>query len=342
MPRDGLQFITIAAPASIRGPRRLLHALSVSQPMAADAVSPNLPVMLKRKPRRAAKPIPIGREDLGIWKLGVSRFDFRDPYHLAVSLPWPAFIAAMIGCWLAINLVFALLYVLSPGDVANAQPWSFSDVFFFSVETLATVGYGVMAPATLYGHIVSAAEIVTGTAVTAIVTGLLFVRFSRPKAKIIFADNVVVTTRNGKPTLMLRLAGGRVSIMTGASARLFVLLEEKTSEGSYFRRVHDLPLVQSFLPIFVMPWIMLHIIDETSPLYGHDADTLVAAKARIILAIEARDQALAAMVQDVKNYPATDVRFGMHYADAVTLDETGVATADLTRISLLEPDAPGP
>jgi inward rectifier potassium channel len=288
--------------------------------------------------RRPPKPIAVGRADLGIWKLGVQRFDLSDPYHLALTLPWPGFIAAMTGCWLAINLLFAVLYVLSPGDIANARAGSFSDVFFFSIETLATVGYGVMAPASLYGHIVSAAEILTGTVFTAIVTGLLFVRFSRPNAKIIFADSAVVSTRNGKPTLMLRAAGGRASIMTGATARLFVLLEESTSEGAFMRRVHDLPLVQSFLPIFVMPWLMLHVIDEASPLFGHDAATLVAAKARIILTIEARDQGLAATVQDLRNYPATDVHFGMHYADAVTVDETGTATADLSRISLLEPD----
>jgi inward rectifier potassium channel len=139
--------------------------------------------MANRLLRRPQKPIPIGREEFGLWKLGVPRFDLRDPYHLAVSLSWPAFVVAMIACWLAINLGFALLYVLSPGDVANARPESFADVFFFSIETLATVGYGVMAPATLYGHIVSAAEIVTGTAFTAIVTGLLFVRSPGPRPK---------------------------------------------------------------------------------------------------------------------------------------------------------------
>jgi inward rectifier potassium channel len=298
--------------------------------------------MSDRKHRRAPKPAPIGPGELGLWRLGARRFDLRDPYHIAVSLPWPGFILVMVGCWLAINLVFALLYVLSPGDVASARPGSFSDAFFFSIETLATVGYGVMAPATLYGHIVSAAEIVTGTAFTAIVTGLLFVRFSRPKSKFLFADDAVVTTRNGQPTLMLRMANGRLSIMTGANARLFVLLEEHTAEGAYFRRIHDLRLVQSHLPILVMPWTLLHIIDNSSPLHGLDAETLAAMEARFILTIEARDQALAALVQDIKTYPGARIRFGMRFAEAVTLDETGTATADLTRISLLEPDTEGP
>jgi inward rectifier potassium channel len=277
-----------------------------------------------------------------MWGLGIRRFDFRDPYHVTVSLSWPSFILAMVGCWLTINLIFALLYVLSPGDVVNARPGSFSDVFFFSIETLATVGYGVMAPATLYGHIISAAEIVTGTAFTAIVTGLLFVRFSRAKAKILYSDNPVITTRNGRPTLMLRFANGRLSIMTSANVRMFVLLEEHTTEGESFRRIHDLKLVQSHLPVFVMPWTVLHVIDKASPLHELDAEALVAAGARIIVTVEARDQTLSALVQDVKSYPADTIRFGMHFAEAVTLDGAGSATADLSRISLLDPDVISP
>jgi inward rectifier potassium channel len=295
--------------------------------------------MSKRKPRRPPKPLRVGQAEFGLARLGGPRFDLRDPYHLAVSMSWPAFVVAMIGVWLAINLIFALLYVLSPGDVANARPGSFGDVFFFSIETLATVGYGVMAPATLYGHIVSAAEIVTGMAFTAIITGLLFVRFSRPKAKILYADDAVVSIRNGSPTLMVRLANARASILTGANVRLFVLLAEETNEGTRFRRIHDLHLLQSHLPAFIMPWTLIHVIDEASPLLGHDAQSLAAADARVFVTIEARDQALAAQVQDMKDYPAAHIRFGMRFANAVTLDETGRSTADLSRIALLEPDS---
>ena len=273
-----------------------------------------------------------------MWQLGVPRFDFSDPYHLAVSLSWPAFIVGMIGLWLAINVLFALLYVASPGDIANARPGSFSDMFFFSVETLATVGYGVMAPVTLYGHIVSAAEIVTGTAFTAIVTGLMFVRFSRAKAKILFADNALVTVHNGDPTLTLRLANGRNSIMTGATVRLYILLAEETAEGTFFRRAHDLRLSQSQLPLFVMPWTLFHKIDEQSPLFGYSRDNPPGPGTRLFLTVEAHDQTLAATVQDMKDYTVDTIRFGMRFADTVTIDERGHATADLSRLSLMEPD----
>jgi inward rectifier potassium channel len=292
----------------------------------------------KKRSRRQLKPIAIGLPEFGISKLGVARFDIRDPYHLAVSLSWPAFTVAMLVCWLTINLIFALLYVLSPGAVANAAGGSFADVFFFSVETLATVGYGVMAPDTLYGHIVSALEIVTGMAFTAIFTGLLFVRFSRPKAKIIAANDAVVTMHNGKPTLMLRIVNGRVTIMSSANVRLFVLLEEHTIEGKSFRRIHDLNLQQSHLPLFIMPWTLMHVIDDASPLHGHDAESLAHAQARLFLTVEARDHALAALVQDLVSYPVEHIRFGTRFADMVSQGETGSSTADLSRISLLEPD----
>jgi inward rectifier potassium channel len=295
--------------------------------------------MPSQKFHHQPRPIPIGRKEFGLSKLGASRFDWRDPYHLAVSLPWFGFVAAMLAFWLAINLVFASLYVLSPGAIANTATGSFADAFFFSIETLATVGYGVMAPATLYGHVVSAAEIVIGMTFTAIVTGLLFVRFSRSKAKIAYASDAVICMHNGRPTLMLRLINARVTVMSNATVRLFVLLEEQTAEGLSLRSIHDLRLRQSYQPMFIMPWTLIHTIDATSPLHGHDAATLAAAGARLFLSIEARDHALSALVHDIKDYPVARIRFGMRFADMVSRGEHGQATADLSRISLLEPDS---
>lgn len=273
-------------------------------------------------------------------KIGAPRFDIRDPYHFAVSLSWSAFFAGFLGIWACLNLLFAFLYFLDPGGVANARPGSFSDVFFFSIETLATVGYGVMAPGSLYTHIVSAAEIVTGTVFTAIVTGLLFVRFSRPRARILFAENAVITHHNGHPTLMIRFVNGRTTAMTSARIRLSVLLAETTAEGHFYRRIHHLPLEQSEVPLFVMPWTAMHRITPDSPLHGFDAASLARSDTRLFVTIDATDRVLAADVRDLRSYDASQIRFGMHYADAVTLDADGNAVADLTRLSLLEPDAP--
>jgi inward rectifier potassium channel len=294
--------------------------------------------MPSRDHRTGPRPVPIGRKEYGLSKVGASRFDPRDPYHLAVSLPWPGFAALMLTCWLGINLLFALLYRLAPGAIANTAPGSFVDAFFFSIETLATVGYGVMAPASLYGHIVSAAEIVTGMTFTAIVTGLLFVRFSRPKAKIAYADDAVVSRQDGHPTLMLRLINARVTIMSSANVRLFLLLDQHAQDGAVHRTIDELPLHLSHQPVFIMPWTLLHTIDLGSPLHGHDPASLAAAGARLFLTIEVRDHALAAVVQDIRDYAADHIRFGMHFVDMVRRDEQGRAIADITRISLLEPD----
>lgn len=273
-----------------------------------------------------------------MFKLGLRRYDLTDPYHLAVSLPWWGFTVALVGCWLAINLVFALLYWLGPGAVANARPGSVSDAFFFSIETLATVGYGVMAPANLYGHIVSATEIVTGMAFTAISTGLLFVRFSRPRAKFIYAEDAVITSHNCAPTLMVRFANGRLSILNNADVRMYLLLPERTQEGAIYRRVHNLKLTQAHLPVFVLPWTVMHPVDRSSPLFGHDAASLIDAGARLILSVEAHDVSLGAPVRDMKNYAAVEIQFGMHYADTVSQDGNGRTTADLSRVGLLESD----
>src|ERR1700722_5967918 len=219
-----------------------------------------VPAPMTQPRERRPRPKPVQQGPFRGVNMGAARFDWHDPYHLVVSLSWPAFVAVLIACWLSINLLFAFLYVLGPGDIANARPGSFADAFFFSVETLATVGYGVMAPVTTYGHVVSAAEIVSGTAFTAIVTGLLFVSFSRPKGRIVYADDAVVTTHNARKTLMVRAANGRMTLMTSAKARLFALVGERTTEGGFLRRIHDLTLMQSQLPLFVVPWVLMHPI----------------------------------------------------------------------------------
>ncbi|PPQ32894.1 hypothetical protein CCS01_15365 [Rhodopila globiformis] len=271
-------------------------------------------------------------------KKGASRFDMRDPYHLAVALTWPQFLATLLAIYLLVNIAFAALFWLVPGAVASARPHNFGDVFFFSIETLATVGYGEMYPATLYGHVIAAIEIVGGLGFTAIVTGLTFVRFSRPRAKLVFAANPVVATHNGKPTLMLRVGNGRLGVLLDAVAKLNVLLSVATPEGRHFRRAQELRLERAHLPAFPLTWTLMHVLDERSPLRGYDAGRVIAARAQLFVTIEARDPTLATVVHDIRNYTPDDIRFGMRYADAVIIAEDGTPVADLTRIGVLEPD----
>jgi inward rectifier potassium channel len=299
-----------------------------------DTQDPRVP--LEREPRKKAARIRFGSYEFE--KRGVSRFDLRDPYHLAVALTWPQFLAALLALYLLANVAFATLFWLKPDSVTNARPDSFADFLFFSIETLATVGYGDMHPATLYGHVVAAIEIVCGLAFTAILTGLTFVRFSRPRAKLIFATNPVVAVHNGRPTLMVRIGNGRAGLLLDAAAKLSVLIFETTAEGKPFRRAQELRLERSHIPVFPLTWTLMHVVDERSPLHGYDAARAIEADLRIFVTLEARDPTLATTVHDIRDYAPGDLRFGMRYADAVTMSKDGMPVADLARVGLLELD----
>ena len=180
------------------------------------------PIRPRSTPPRGEHRIRFGNYEAR--KRGVRGIDPRDPYRFAVALTWRHFIAAFLAAEFLLNLAFALLYLARPGTIANARPGSLTDAFFFSIETLATVGYGEMYPADLYGHVVSAAEIVTGVAFVAVVTGLIFVRVSRPKPCFRFADTIVVSRHQDRPTLMIRVAGDQPGILYDAKAQLSVLI----------------------------------------------------------------------------------------------------------------------
>ncbi|HVJ52824.1 MAG TPA: ion channel [Aliidongia sp.] len=290
--------------------------------------------------RRPHEPIPIRVGSLEISKTGTKRYDLNDPYHLAVTLSWPLFFLALLVIDLIINTVFALLYMAQKGSVANVRPDSFVDLFFFSIETLATVGYGVAAPATLYGHILASIEILCGLTFTAIMTGLIFVRFSKPKSKIVFADKAVVTTYNGVPTLMIRIGNGRVSLLADATARITAVVRADSPEGHVFRHAHELKLERDRLTLFVLTWTLIHPLDEHSPLHGLSRDWLTDHELWLVVLVEAVDHALGAQVHQIKDYTPETIRFGERYQDAVTIDAQGRTNVDMTRLSAVEPDDP--
>src|SRR5215469_7120950 len=293
-------------------------------------------ISIEREPAGGVARVRLGSYELG--KKGVSRFDLSDPYHLAVALTWPQFLAALLVLYLSVNVVFATLFWLVPGSVANARLGSFADAFFFSIETLATVGYGEMYPATSYGRLVAGSEIVCGLAFTAILTGLTFVRFSRPRAKFIFAANPVVAVHKRKPTLMVRIGNGRAAVLADARAQLNVLLNEITADGNVLHRAQELQLERAHIPIFPFFWTLMHVLDERSPLHGYDAARAIEASAQVFVLLEARDPTVATIIHDIHNYAPKDIRFGMRYADAVTTAADGTPVLDLTKIGALEPD----
>ncbi|WP_199099017.1 ion channel [Dyella sp. ASV21] len=259
---------------------------------------------------------------------GLMRRFWDDIYHFALTIRWPTFFGLAAAVFLALNTAFGALYQLGDHAIANKFPDDFSGAFFFSVETLATVGYGDMHPQTVYGHVVATLEIFTGMLSIALVTGLVFARFSRPRAKILFAEHPVIRRIHGQPTLMIRAANARQNVIAQASAELHLLLRESSPEGFRLRRIHDVKLMRDRHPVFMLSWSLMHVIDEQSPLHGLTPEALAAAEASLVLSIEGVDETTAQTMQARHQWSCRDWRWNHRYVDLVHDDEEGMAHID--------------
>jgi inward rectifier potassium channel len=288
----------------------------------------------KPEPKRPGKSSGISRRFGGrqVTLFGVRKYDFSDLYHLILTLSWPQFFTVVLLFYLAVNSLFALAFLASPDSIMNARPGSFADAFFFSIETLATVGYGYMNPHTAYGHTVAAIEILVGIMTFAVVTGLVFSRFSRPTARVIFSRNVVIDSFNGQATLMVRAANWRKNQILEASANLSFIRDETTSEGQQFRRFYDLPLVRSRSPAFAMTWTIMHTIDADSPLHGMTPEALRHCAANLAVTITGLDETIAQTVHARREYKASEILVGHRFVDLLSTGPDGDAQVDLRKI----------
>jgi inward rectifier potassium channel len=255
---------------------------------------------------------------------------FEDTYHKVLAMPWWQFFAYAAAGWVGVNLLFAVLFVLSPGCVSGAQPGSLEDAFYFSVQTLATIGYGAMAPASRYGHVIVVAEALVGTLGVALVTGVTFAKFARPTSRILFGAKAVVQMRDGVPHLVFRLANWRGNMVVEGQLRALVLRLQKTQEGDVIRVPHDLPLVRDRTALFALSWSPMHRIDETSPFWGGAAalERLRAEKAEIFLAFTGIDETIGQTIHARHNYKLDDLVYNARFADVLTIDDGGTRTID--------------
>ncbi len=245
---------------------------------------------------------------------------WQDFYHLCLTASWPKFYAAAALSFIAINVVFALLYSLEPSGIANLAPNNFWGYFFFSVETLATVGYGDMHPQSMYSHSVATVEVFLGMTGVAVFTGLMFARFSKPKPRILFSNRLVLSTFNGAPTLMLRAANARQNQIANATAKLHVLIQEVTLEGNKIRRIYDLELVRSDQPMFFLTWTLMHTITPSSPLYGFTSADMKAKSLIFLLRIVGFDESIAHEIHARKSYAYSDVVPDHQFEDVTVTD----------------------
>jgi len=265
------------------------------------------------QPSRRRQGITVHLGQTEVTKLGVPRYSRHDAFHLIMSLSWPQFFAGAVTVYLIVNLVFASVYALGNHAIANAQ--AYSDYFFFSVETLATVGYGNMSPATFYGHCVATVEIITGMLSMAVITSLVFARFSKPTARILFSRVAVIAPYNGTPTLMLRVANQRQSYILEANASVVLVRDEDTSDGHSLTRFYDLKLERARSPMFALSWLIMHRIDETSPLHGVTAQAIEEGDMRLAVTVSGIDETFAAGITTRYTYAHEDILFERRFVD---------------------------
>ncbi len=262
-----------------------------------------------------------------------------DLYHYLVTASWPALIGIIALAFIIANLVFAVGYYLD-GGVENARYRSFADMFFFSVQTMATIGYGKMVPVTLFSNILVSIEALTGLLALALMTGLVFAKFSRPTARVRFSRYVVVGPRDGTTSLMIRMANMRANRIVEANIHVVFARNETTVEGESIRRFHDLTMTRNRSAMFLLSWTAVHRIVEGSPLFGQTHDSLADSQPEIVVSITGLDETFSQTIHARHLYELDEIIWGARFADVLILHPDGSRSIDYTRFDDVEMLAP--
>ena len=297
---------------------------------------------------RRATPTRLSRTGASARRTFIVRGDdnpaWRDVYHNLLTMPWWAFIAVAAAVYMGANLLFAALYWPDTAGLAGARPRSFVDALNFSVETLGTIGYGAMSPHDGYTNALVAAEAFTSIFLTAVLTGLIFSRVSRPSARVIFSRVAVVVEFEGRPTLMLRAANQRANQMLEAEATLTLARRLITDDGVAMRVFDYMSLRRSRSPLFAISWTIMHVIDESSPLHGRDDAWLREIGAEFLLTVAGVDETSSQRVHARTSYVPDEIVWGRHFADIISPpDEAdGRWVIDYSRFHDVRPAEPRP
>jgi len=274
---------------------------------------------------------PASQDDTGIDVINAPQDVWGDVYHELLRAPWSLTLLAIAGMVLAIDVVFALAYLVT-GGVANARPGSFADAFFFSVQTLGTIGYGAMYPQTAAAHWVVTAESIASLFAVALATGIVFTKFSIPVAKLEFARSVVIYLQDGVRTLAIRLANRRGNFIVEAQVRVTLVRAETSKEGLFFYRLYDLPLVRDRSSALGRSWILLHRVVEGSPLATMSAESLRTADLELNVAVTGVDGSTYQTMHALYRYMPEDFRFGERFADMLSPKPDGRLELNYARL----------
>jgi len=263
--------------------------------------------------------------------IGLRRPWFGDLYYFMLRISWCSFLLGGVALYIAANAGFALLYLLQPGAIGGARPGSFADAFFFSVQTIATIGYGQLVPATLYANLLVTLETASGLMFLAIATGLVFARFSRPTARILFSRVAVIGPHDGRPRLSFRLANQRRNQILQAEVAATLVRDERTAEGVLIRRFYDLTLARYRSPVFALTFTVMHEIDRDSPLYGASAASLEAQNVELVVTASGIDETIAQRVHARTSYLPDEILWGHRFVDVIGWTEDGRRVIDYRR-----------
>jgi inward rectifier potassium channel len=269
-----------------------------------------------------------------------------DLYHWFLTIPWSGLFAAILGVYLAINLIFACLYVACGPEGLAGSNWldpgisflaRFQDAYFFSVQTFATIGYGKLVPNGMMANLLVTLEALIGLMGFAMATGLVFARFSRPTARVVFSDVAVINHHDKVPSFMFRMANLRANQIVESRVRVTLSQEETTAEGESYRTFYDMKLERASSPMFVMTWLVVHPIDEESPLYGLGLEDLKKAEAEIMVSMTGIDESFAQSIHARFSYTPEEILWDRNFADMIT-EQPGsdVVLVDMAKISQLE------
>jgi inward rectifier potassium channel len=284
-------------------------------------------VARKQKHTKAQRLLDVRGRPL-IQRRGVKRTSLAaDAYHLLRTTTWPRILGLFFALFVVSNLVFAAAYDLAGAKVSNAH--GFLDDVWFSVQTIATIGYGYLAPEDHVANTIVAIESFYAIILTALVTGVFFARFSTPSARVIFGKVALITNYDGQRVLMFRMANERTTAIVEATVRLYLLREEILPDGEVTRRVYDLHLRRSTQPVFALSFLCVHVIDDRSPLYGVTARQLRETEVNLVVTLTGIDDQLASSVHSRWLWTWNDIQFDRRFADMFAKDEHGHRILDL-------------
>ena len=283
--------------------------------------------MEKPPGRRHPRLVPR-RKPPEVVRIGHRTAWLSDLYIHILAMPWAPLTGCVVIFYMLSNLLFAGIYYANRDGIENAH--SFADMFFFSVQTMATIGYGKMEPDTFLAEVMMSIEALTGLIGLAMVTGLVFAKFSRPSARVRFSKVAIVANRDGIPSLQFRMANMRANRIVDASARVIFGRQERTLEGEEMRRFYDLKLQRERNAMFIYSWTAIHPITEDSPISGLTVEAMEASRAEVIVSMIGLDETFAQTVHARHIYQPKEILWGHRFVDILQREDDGGLSIDYT------------